>query len=341
MSGRKHGSSVLIKRLDRLVGNASVDDDAAHTRFLQQIEHVRDHLSMVFHRFLGSGAEIKVNGLSLSPWDPFLSSHPATQRLPEERLPYENEYVEIAPFVLPHHSRLEMDEHRAAAGIRGWNLHQGFYVYRAKRLLVAGEWLGLPFQKEEHHKLARIRVDITNAMDLAWQIDVRKAVARIPRELRADFKRIADATRRRGSDAYRYRGRRIARAANVDRRFVWTSSVNRGTVGYHVDREHPLIAEALMAAGEGRPAAERALRIAEETLPVQAIMIDRRERPDDDREPFEGQTDEVDSMLRSALANMVDTGARPPEALALLARMEPFDAHPELIAALEEEHLDA
>ncbi|EQD56779.1 hypothetical protein B1A_11391, partial [mine drainage metagenome] len=30
-----------------------------------------------------------------------------------------------------------------AAGPGGWTVHQGFYVYRNQRLLLAGSWLGL------------------------------------------------------------------------------------------------------------------------------------------------------------------------------------------------------
>jgi Histidine kinase-, DNA gyrase B-, and HSP90-like ATPase len=331
------GTAVLLKRLDRLVGEADVEDEEAKGHFLRLSEGVERHLGIVFHRFLESGLTIRVNGRPLQAWDPFLASVSATQVLPAERLPFAGESVEVQPYVLPHHSHLSAEAHRAAAGTRGWNQHQGFYVYRARRLLVAGDWLGLPFQKEEHYKLARIRVDLSNAMDREWQIDVRKATARIPRELRNELKRIADATRSRAAEAYRYRGKRIARQANVDRSFVWSARVNRGTVEYRIDREHPLIAQALAEAGDGRGALERTLRVVEETLPVQAIVMEAREHPDGDREPFVGHEREVDRMLREALEILVEHGARPGDALTRLAAMEPFDSHPELIATLAEE----
>jgi len=331
------GTAVLLKRLDRLVGDAEVEDEQAKSHFLRLAEGVEQHLEVVFHRFLESGLAINVNGSALQAWDPFLASAAATQVLPAEQLPFAGDHVRAQPYVLPHHSRLSTEAHRAAAGIRGWNQHQGFYVYRARRLLVAGDWLGLPFQKEEHYKLARIQVDLSNAMDREWQIDVRKATARIPRELRDELKRIADATRSRAAEAYRYRGRRIARQANVDRSFVWSTRVNRGTVEYRIDREHPLIAQSLEGSGEGRQALERTLRVVEETLPVQAIVMEARDRPDGDREPFAGHQREVERMLREALGILVEHGARPGDALARLAGMEPFDSHPELAAKIAEE----
>ena len=36
---------------------------------------------------------------------------------------------------------------------------QGFYVYRNRRLLVAGSCVDVGFVNEEHNKLARIQVD--------------------------------------------------------------------------------------------------------------------------------------------------------------------------------------
>jgi hypothetical protein len=331
------GTAVLLKNLDRLVGEADLEDERAKSHFLRLSEAVEEHLAAVFHRFLESGLTIRVNGRDLVGWDPFLAADPATQLLPAERLPFAGEQVAVQAYVLPHHSRLSTAAHRAAAGTRGWNQHQGFYVYRARRLLVPGDWLGLPVQKEEHYKLARIRIDLSNAMDREWQIDVRKATARIPRELRDELKRIADATRSRAAEAYRYRGRRVARQANVDRSFVWTARVNRGTTEFRIDREHPLILQTLEEAGAGRDALERALRLVEETLPLQAIILEARETPDADREPFAGRQREVEKMLRQAFEILVEHGADKSDALDRLATMEPFDSHPELVAILAEE----
>jgi hypothetical protein len=336
IAGREAGTAVLLKRLDRAVGEAELEDEQAKSHFLRLGETVERHLAVVFHRFLTSGLTITVNDRELQPWDPFLASHPATQVMPGERLPFAGGQIEVQPYVLPHHSRISQEEHRAAGGPRGWNQHQGFYVYRARRLLVAGDWLGLPYHKEEHYKLARIRIDLSNAMDREWQIDVRKAKARIPRELRDELKRIADATRSKAAEAYRYRGRRIARQANVDRAFVWSARVNRGAVEYRIDREHPLVETALEEAGDGRKALERALRVIEETLPVQSIVMESRDHPDSDRAPFSGRQREVERILWEALGILVDAGAKPADALTQLAGMEPFDSHPELVAAAAE-----
>ena len=74
-------------------------------------------------------------------------------------------------------------------------------------------------------------------MDLGWQIDVRKATARIPRSLRDEIRRIADATRRRAAEAYRFRGKRSRAARMSIDRFVWTRQGETGQVSYRIDRD--------------------------------------------------------------------------------------------------------
>jgi hypothetical protein len=71
--------------------------------------------------------------------------------------------------------------------------------------------LRLGFVNEEHNKLAGIRVDFTNEMDFAWDINARKSRA-VPREaLRGDLIRIAKKTRDVARTIYRRPGATIAR----------------------------------------------------------------------------------------------------------------------------------
>jgi hypothetical protein len=104
---------------------------------------------MVFHRFIEghNGLNIFINGDSddhkLRPWDPFLRSKNATSSQPEEKKTSHDGVVKINGYVLPHEDKLGTENHKVTAGPGGWNDQQGFYVYRNKRLLVAGSWLGL------------------------------------------------------------------------------------------------------------------------------------------------------------------------------------------------------
>ena len=148
---RPHGTTVLWEVLDRVVEDDDPDDADAQQRFLALVDDVEAHLAVVFHRFmLGSRPlRIYINGADkdrlVRPWSPFLEDHSATQLLQSERIPFQRTLVKVLPFVLPHHDKLEPHVFQFASGPRGWNAHQGFYVYRNKRLLVAGDWLGLGY----------------------------------------------------------------------------------------------------------------------------------------------------------------------------------------------------
>ena len=75
---------------------------------MQQLDIVRDHLAMVFHRFLEKPAGLKIflNYKEIKPWDPFLRNHPSTQHLPLSHIIYRNTKISVKPFILPHRSKL-------------------------------------------------------------------------------------------------------------------------------------------------------------------------------------------------------------------------------------------
>ena len=134
---------------------------------------------------------LHLNGRRLSPIDPFAQDHKATQTDPVEVLHLAKGIVETQCFTLPHHkmmSRVAWDE---LGGPEGHLRSQGFYIYREKRLIIAGSWLGLARQTELT-KLSRVRVDIPNTMDADWKIDVRKANAQMPPVVRERLRRIVE-----------------------------------------------------------------------------------------------------------------------------------------------------
>lgn len=333
----EHGTVVLLEYLDRLSGDADVDASSDRDFFLARTREVERHLEMVFHRFIeGTGAiQFRVNGNAVVPWNPFSAGAVFVEPLQPEA--FEHGRVNVQPFVLPHFSRLDGATHAAAAGPAGWNHQQGFYIYRERRLLVAGSWLGLPrMTQEEHYKLARIRVDLDNSLDHAWDIDVRKAVARVPRNLVGDFERIARAARKHAAEAYRFRGRRLTTPRLAEKAAVWEVRKKGGEYSYRLDRSHPAIGAARPADPEQRKAFDHALRIIEEMIPVAAIVMDAREHPDAIREPFAGGDHEVAEMLLRLYALSVEGGMNGQDALVMLAGREPFDSFPEVIAAFRE-----
>lgn len=338
------GTVVVLEDLDRLVGDVAPDDAAAERRFLGRIRNTDEHLAMVFHRFMRGRERVRISidGRAVNPWDPFLEEKTATQELPWEDLRLHGRPIRVVPYVLPHVSKLTADEHRDAAGPGGWNQQQGFYIYRARRLLVAGGWLGLRrMQREEHYKLARVRIDLDNAMDEAWQIDVRKATARVPGTLEDDLRRIASVARQRAAEAYRFRGKVVARSGSADSalRFVWQTRRGRGgATSFRINRAHPVLERLRSTDPEAADPIETALRLVEENLPIEAIVMESRDHPDSQRpRPFDGEQVFVLMMLRDAHAAMVAAGMASELALSALANIEPFDAHSEVVETYREE----
>jgi hypothetical protein len=167
------GTVVLWEHLDRVLPSVLVPESAS--AFLAEIARVADHLSTCFHRFLGpeGGLIIRVNGSEIEPWDPFFQDNDATLVYPDEQLGDGRNATSVQAFVIP---RSTLPPTVDDPSYRNLTPRQGFYVYRERRLLVAGGWLGL-CRDHADFALARLRVDITNTVDREWKVDVRKSKA--------------------------------------------------------------------------------------------------------------------------------------------------------------------
>ena len=334
LSQLEHGTMVVWNKLDGLVGDAKADNVRARRQFHNALRAVEEHLGMVFHRFMTDRNSITLwlNGQMIKPWDPFLTGESATQRLSAETLGPMDAEITVTPYVLPHHSHLTADKHRAAGGPSGWNAHQGFYVYRNRRLLLPGDWLGLGFLKEEHYKLARIQIDLPNSFDHQWRIDVRKSHAKPPLPYRDDLLRIAKVTRKRAVTVYRHRGKTIARGVRKSPVFVWQRHVKAKRVSYVVNRDHPLIRHALAANSIVAQDLLRILRLIEEYVPVQQIWVDMAEGDESQSRPFESAVEqEIVELIRALYDALIKTGLTHTEAIERLVATEAIGERYELV----------
>ena len=327
-----HGTIVLWQKMDRVTGYSRSDDDKAYKRFLEGADKVKQHLEMVFHRYLErpNGLKIWINGHSVSAWDPFLRSEKATQELPVEKLLCDGREFTVLPYILPHQSKIPQDVHRRASGPHGWNAQQGFYVYRNERLLVGGDWLGLGFQKEEHYKLARIQVDLPNSMDGEWQIDVKKSRAKLPGYLKSDLKRIATLTREKAVDIYRHRGKVMARQNAQNFVFLWEQKTRHGKFFYSINREHPLVQQAYRSTN--KTDMDALLSMLEEAIPVPHILVTNSGEPEKFSTPYENAPPEtLQNVLRSSYSALLNSGIASEDAKRRLLGMDPFNLFPDFV----------
>lgn len=340
--GATRGTVVLWECLDRVVTPSFGQQD-----FLDLMDKVEGHLGMVFHRYLdrsGPSIEIFLNGRRIKPWDPFLSTHALTWRSPEVNMGMGPLRATAQAFVLPHKDRLSDKEYLVAGGPEGWASQQGFYVYRGRRLLVAGSWLGLgrgrSWSKDESHRLARIRLDISNSADADWKIDIRKATAQPPVALRDQLTRLAEDARDRARRVFLHRamtntnlGRDEALAQ------VWMSEELASGRRYRIDRTHPAISTFSDEGKDVRARIELLLRVLEETVPVQRIWLEAAETGEHAKGGFTSETDEsVKEVLEVLYRNLVvRKRLTPQEARQQLLKTEPFDLHPDLISRLPDD----
>lgn len=335
----KHGTTVVWQRLDRLTQGLDTQNSSHQEHFLGAAESVRQHLGMVFHRILTRSKLVRIflNQLEIPGWDPFLAGEAATQVLTKTALSFQNETVWVRPYILPHQSKISKTTHQAAAGPRGWNAHQGFYVYRNDRLLVAGDWLGFGWAKEEHYKLARIAVDVPNALDWAWDVDVTKSRATPPPALREDLRQIAERTRSDAKRVYSHRGARLSPKADASRTLLWHPTSKHDKVFYHLDRAHPLVTRSLAACTD-KPALNALLRLIEETVPFPHITVANSEKPGSLPTPFEyAKEANVRMVMREAYNSLLVSGYGKAEARNRLRTLWPFELFPALLESLIED----
>ncbi len=194
------GTVVLWRNLDRLFGSRIPTGDRAQAALWGNVERLEQHLGMVFHRFIEgdlSGTrrrplKITLNGNRVHPWNPFASSEEHTQRLKQRDFDIAahgvSGVVSFEPYVLPTQAQFSTDaEFKRLAGPNSWNQQQGFYIYRANRMIQSGGWSRMR-APDEHTKYARVALDFFPELDAAFGINIAKMRVNFPSQLRERLK---------------------------------------------------------------------------------------------------------------------------------------------------------
>jgi hypothetical protein len=153
---------------------------------------------------------IFVNGDLVQPWDPFCRSEKNTLALEPFAIPIsmagKQGVIKFRPFVLPTQSQFSSPSaHLRAGGPEKWNKQQGFYIYRAGRLLQSGGWCGLR-TADEHSKLARVLIEIPAGFDDLFKVNISKMKINFPREIRQEVVLKLASVIKKANDLYRAHG---------------------------------------------------------------------------------------------------------------------------------------
>lgn len=178
---------------------------ASENYFNRALDDLIIYLRLVFSRFIegennAKKTNIYVNNIKLKSLDPFcrkenhtiemhLSDKNGNFKIDEDLLP-----IAIKRYVLPTNpvkpGEFKFSSFNAweeAKGTLSWNESQGYYVYRNNRLISWGGWYRTK-AVDEHDKLARASIDLTDEHDELFTIDVKKTRIQFPAILRNHLK---------------------------------------------------------------------------------------------------------------------------------------------------------
>lgn len=323
-----HGTLVLWQNFDRLgAGEYSIEHALGN-----RMDLLREHLALVFHRFLAPDAgtapvTISINNLPVRGFDPFLTRNKATQLLPSQDFPLAGEKVLVQAYILPHISKLSQADLELAGGEDGLRRNQGFYVYRNGRLISWGSWFRL-VRQEELTKLARVRVDLSNRLDHLWKLDIKKSTTFPPEALRDGLRQIIGRITEGSRNVFIFKGKKASDSRVIH---AWDRTIVRDGVSYRINRDHPL----LLALATVIPEAQRSLvedvfALLERSVPLDAIYLDKASHV---QPIIEDQEDNFKSLENLAIHILSSLGRETVAAqrfLDSLNAIEPFNAHPEL-----------
>ncbi len=335
LNSQTSGTIVIWTELDRLLPlNTSESDTNAHRKFSDSLDRVKKHIAMTFHRFMEEkSVKIFWCGHEIEPWNPFCVCETKTQPMPTDTL-YGG--VTVKGYVLPHKNNFSSEQaYKQAEGINGWAAQQGFYVYRGKRLLLAGDWLGIR-RKEECFKLVRIQIDLPNTLDSDWHIDIKKSRAYPPSKCRDQLEAYAKSVCNNGLEVYKHRGKILKQRAGTSFQPLWLEKKKDGKWYFVVNRDNSIIQSLKQSAKENpEKAIDTLLKFIEESLPTKSVYINEAKSDEEQKTPYSDfDTSIVKDILSRMYQNRIDDGWTENEAKAFLKTVEPFNNYEEIIDEL-------
>ncbi|MDA7861483.1 ATP-binding protein [bacterium] len=289
------GTQIIWDKLTGIdQGNHARDIDS---ELAAKLAELKTYIALHFHRFMSGSKSIAffLNNEKIQPVDPFMTNARGYQEGPSEKMRCKGGYIEVQTHVLPHFKNMDAAQLEALGGADSVTRKQGLYLYREKRLISAGGWLGMA-TSSQLGALARVQVDIPSSLDNDWSTDVKKASLQIPPKVKRGLKRFLSDPVKRSKRVHSYRG-----TQDTANRF-WKICENESTkvITYEIDTSNSLLVSLVQQCdNEEKQALVKYLKLLSGSLPINHIYEKMSERPQD------VQQEEFDTTALEALLEKV------------------------------------
>lgn len=337
------GTAVIWSKIDGLTCLSVGDNIKKEKEWNHKMLGVYHHIAITYKDFDDS-IFFFFNDNKIEMWDPFLVSNPNTVIIAEEGTYLGDTYIPIKSYILP--NKLSPKEQDEASFNSSMNDLQGFYIYRNKRLIKYGTWLGLPkLVKKEAYRLARIRIDIDNSMDALWSIDIKKETAICPASLTDTLLSYAKKAQTESMKVFRSKGKTLRRKGTDSSKnlFFWEQKMYNGKPCYYINKNHPLISDFEESLDtEQKGVFKTLIKCFEGYIPVMSIL--QTESTQNGKyidNMYENLTiEELKTCFDSSVKNLINTqNINYEEAVNVCLAIEPFITYQEQISKLIEEEL--
>jgi hypothetical protein len=299
-SSTTQGTQVIWENLACLQrGSHALDPDI---ELATRLSTLREYLALHFHRFMDGKNKVSfyLNRNKILPIDPFMSKSDGYQEGRSEKLRCKGGHIRIQTHVLPHFNKMDNDAMKGLGGANGITQNQGLYIYRERRLINAGGWLGLA-KNSQLGALARVQVDVPSSIDNEWSTDVKKSSLQLPLRVKKELRKFLSDPITRSKRTHAYRG-------SVDKaNKFWKvcEDENEGTVTYQIDTDNVDLIELLHECNRGLSTELiQYLKELSTHLPINHIYEKMSESP---RDIDQGLID-FDQMLHELLNDRTKSG---------------------------------
>ena len=283
LRNQKSGTIVVWQNIDRINANS----------LALQLDVLREHLSLVFHRFIDGEVVKKVNfsinNSKIIGFNPFYNSDEQ-----EKHKPVVNKKdIWVQPYIMPSFRQVTKEVYNKYGTSSGYSRSQGCYLYRANRLIAQATWWRI-IKNEDSNQLVRIKIDICNNQDKEWGVTVTKSGYGVtpPIAIREELKIIFREITRRG------RNTQVARKRNNSQERFWEISRKDKINSFRINKKHPLLHETLEELNnEESKAFLLYLNSLEAYLPVEAIHREMINKPHDLKQKTSIDSNQLDIFV--------------------------------------------